>query len=109
MHHHVLNAAPFSRLARCSARKGKKAREAVGQSVVQLKQRARRKDFSEIRSMLAKQPFHAGVHADYRRDDYVFPRTQSLEMRAMSWEDRMPPLKHWGSNLIANLAWEIFA
>ncbi|HWA29732.1 MAG TPA: hypothetical protein VG867_01480 [Rhizomicrobium sp.] len=53
--------------------------------------------------------FYAGVHADYCRDDYIFPRTQSAQMRAMEWEDRLPPLKNWGGNLIANLAWEIFA
>jgi hypothetical protein len=29
-------------------------------------------------------------------------------MQEMAWE-RAAPLKHWGSNMIANLAWEIFA
>lgn len=52
---------------------------------------------------------YAGAHADYRREDYVFLRAQSPEMRQQEWEERMRPLKHWGSNLIANLAWEIFA
>ena len=52
---------------------------------------------------------YAGVHADYRREDYVFARSQSPEMRQQPWEDRMPPLKHWGSNLVADLAWQIFA
>ena len=66
-------------------------------------------DFNEISSQLRKAPRFAGVHADYRRDDYVFPRTQSLAMRELKWEERMQPLKRWGSNLIANLAWEIFA
>lgn len=81
----------------------------MGQSVVQFKKKTRRKDFSEIGSMLGKEPLYAGVHADYRRDDYIFPRTQSLEMRELPWEERVSPLKHWGSNIIANLAWEIFA
>jgi len=52
---------------------------------------------------------YAGAHADYRREDYVFARAQSPEMRQQEWEDRVPPLKHWGSNLVANLAWQIFA
>jgi hypothetical protein len=30
-------------------------------------------------------------------------------MQMMEWEDRMAPLKSWGGNLVANLAWEIFA
>jgi len=50
-----------------------------------------------------------GAHADYRRDDFVFPRTQSLEMRAAVWERRLRPIKPWGSNLVADLAFEIFA
>ena len=37
-----------------------------------------------------------GAHADYRRDDYVFPRTQSLTMRALPWERRIKPLSFWG-------------
>ena len=64
--------------------------------------------FSEFSASNSNQPAVAGVHADYRRDDYIFPRTQSLQMRAMTWE-RSEPLKHWGSNLVANLAWEMFA
>ena len=80
----------------------------MGTSVVQLKARPRRNDFNKSRPM-TREEFHAGVHADYCRDDYIFPRTQSLQMRALDWEERMKPLKHWGSNIIANLAWEIFA
>jgi len=49
------------------------------------------------------------AHADYRRDDYIFPRTQSLTMRLMEWEGRLKPIRPWGSNLVANLAWTIFA
>jgi hypothetical protein len=50
-----------------------------------------------------------GAHADYRREDFVFARTQSLAMRAMQWERRLKPIRPWGSNLVANLAFEIFA
>jgi hypothetical protein len=81
---------------------GQKASETMRAStVVRLKDWISEEDFDE-------RPQHAGVHADYRREDYIFPRTQSPQMRQMTWE-RAEPLKHWGSNLIANLAWEIFA
>ena len=50
-----------------------------------------------------------GANADYRRDDYIFPRQQSLAMRQMEWEDRLKPIRPWGSNIVANLAWTIFA
>ncbi len=49
------------------------------------------------------------AHADYDRDHYVFLRAQTRQMQMMEWEDRMPPLKSWGGNIVANLAWEIFA
>lgn len=49
------------------------------------------------------------AHADYRREDFVFARTQSLAMQAMKWENRLKPIRPWGSNLLANLAVEIFA
>jgi len=50
-----------------------------------------------------------GAHADYRREDFVFARTQSLAMQAREWENRLKPIRPWGSNLVANLAFEIFA
>ena len=50
-----------------------------------------------------------GAHADYRREDFVFPRTQSLAMRAREWEDRLKPMRHWAPNFVANIAFEIFA
>ena len=49
------------------------------------------------------------AHADYDRDDYIFLRQQTRQMQAMEWEDRMPPMKSWGGDIVANLAWEIFA
>ncbi len=50
-----------------------------------------------------------GSHADYRREDYIFQRTQSLEMRALEWENRLKPMHSWAPNFVANLAFEIFA
>ena len=51
----------------------------------------------------------AGAHADYRREDFVFARTQSLAMREMEWDGRLKPLKPWVPNFAANLAFAIFA
>ena len=48
------------------------------------------------------------AHADYRRDDYIFPRTQSLLTRALEWESRLKPKRPWGSDAVATLAWNIF-
>ena len=50
-----------------------------------------------------------GAHADYSRNDYIFPRQQSLAMREMEWEGRLKPLRSWGGNVVANLAWAILA
>jgi hypothetical protein len=50
-----------------------------------------------------------GAHADYRREDFVFARTQSLAMRACEWESRLKPMRPWAPNFVANLALEIFA
>jgi len=49
------------------------------------------------------------AHADYRREDFVFARTQSLEMRGLEWESRLKPLKPWVPNFAANLAFAILA
>jgi hypothetical protein len=87
--------------------RGQKASETVRTNAV-LKFKQPEEDFSESRTILRNRRQYAGVHADYRREDYVFARTQSPQMREMTWE-RARPLKHWGSNLLANLAWEIFA
>lgn len=50
-----------------------------------------------------------GAHADYRREDYVFQRTQSLEMQKMEWLDRLPPMKSWGGGMFVDLAQQLFA
>lgn len=36
------------------------------------------------------------AHADHRRSDFIFPRTQSLTMRAAPWENRIRPMRSWG-------------
>ncbi len=34
-------------------------------------------------------------HADYRRTDFIFNRTQSLEMKSAPWESRIRPRRTW--------------
>lgn len=38
-------------------------------------------------------------HADYRREDYVFARTQSRALSARDWESRGEPLHSWSEYL----------
>jgi hypothetical protein len=37
-----------------------------------------------------------GAHADYSRNDFIFPRTQSPALRATPWEHRIKPRLAWG-------------
>ena len=46
-------------------------------------------------------------HADYRRDDFVFQRTQSCSTRDVPWERRTPPLQSWDKLVYSSLG--IFA
>ena len=50
-----------------------------------------------------------GAHADYRREDFIFSRTQSPQLRELERESRIKPLKPWVPNFAANLAMAIFA
>jgi hypothetical protein len=34
-------------------------------------------------------------HADHRRSDFIFNRTQSLEMKSAPWESRIKPMRSW--------------
>ena len=34
-------------------------------------------------------------HADYRREDFMFARTQSSALRNLPWEHRTKPLQSW--------------
>ena len=47
------------------------------------------------------------AHADHRREDFVFPRTQSRAMREARWERRLPPLPRSLLTRAANAAAEI--
>jgi hypothetical protein len=47
--------------------------------------------------------FTIAAHANYRRDDFIFPRTQSLTMREARWEHRERPMRSWSEILAATL------
>jgi hypothetical protein len=98
---------PFSKLGRCFGM-GQESGTVKMNRIRKLAPRAseERRDFSYANSNDATR---IGAHADYRREDFVFARQQSLAMRQMEWESRLKPIKPWGSNLVANLAFEIFA
>jgi hypothetical protein len=38
-------------------------------------------------------------HANYRREDYMFPRTQSRSLNERRWERREGPLHSWSEIL----------
>jgi hypothetical protein len=42
---------------------------------------------------------HLSAHANYRREDYVFARTQSRQTGALDWETPTPPLHSWSEIL----------
>jgi hypothetical protein len=95
--------APFYRFVRYIAGRGRKREEAVhAVSINNCKPVRGRHTPRNDNGCIA-------VHAEYDRDDYVFLRAQTRQMQLMDWEGRMPPLKSWGGNIVANLAWEIFA
>lgn len=35
------------------------------------------------------------ANADYRRSDFIFPRTQSLSLRDAPWGRRLSPMRSW--------------
>lgn len=45
------------------------------------------------------QPNRLSAHAAYRREDYVFARTQSRQTAGLEWEERAPPLHSWSEIL----------
>jgi|GEM_PF-2031867 len=49
------------------------------------------------------------AHADHRREDFIFPRTQSRAMREMVWEQRLPPLRRSLLTRAANVAADMMA
>jgi hypothetical protein len=66
-------------------------------------------ELSELDESPCDEATFIAAHADYRREDFFFRRTQSPQMRSLKWESRLPPIKPWGSNLVADLAFSIFA
>ena len=73
------------------------------------KQTRRGADAIPANDISDESPQVIGAHADFRREDYMFQRAQSITMRALEWEDRVKPMRPWAPNFVANLAFEIFA
>jgi hypothetical protein len=44
-----------------------------------------------------------GAHADYRLQDYYFPRTQSRAMNAVKWGSRIKPMLSWSEIMLRGL------
>lgn len=42
-----------------------------------------------------KQGYTIGAHADFRREDFYFPRMQSRSMRETPWGERTRRMKSW--------------
>jgi len=60
-------------------------------------------------SVVVEEPtFAIGAHADYCREDFIFPRMQSRAMRETPWGERSKPMKTWseiaGIGLLFGLA-----
>lgn len=53
--------------------------------------------------------FHISAAADWRHEQLVFARQQSLAMRQMPWESRIKPLRSWGSLAVAWAAAAVLA
>ena len=49
------------------------------------------------------------AHADHRREDFIFPRTQSRAKREKAWERRQPPLRRTLRTRAANVAADMVA
>lgn len=41
-----------------------------------------------------------GAHADFRLEDYFFPRTQSPSLSRLKWESRIKPMHSWGEFVV---------
>ena len=59
-------------------------------------------------AVVEERTFAIGAHADYCREDFIFPRMQSRTMRDTPWADRTKPMKSWseiaGIGLLFGLA-----
>jgi hypothetical protein len=48
------------------------------------------------RSAFGRKAIVIGAHADFRPQDFRFPRTQSRLLSEAKWESRIQPLHSWG-------------
>lgn len=52
-------------------------------------------EFEQLEEIVER-PLTIGAHADYCREDFIFPRMQSRTMRETPWGERAKPMKSWG-------------
>jgi hypothetical protein len=58
----------------------------------------------EIEEKIEERPVAViGAHADYCRDDFIFPRMQSRTMRETPWAKREKRLKSWGEIAVVGI------
>ncbi len=51
-------------------------------------------------SAYKRRPLLISAHADYRPQDFFFPRTQSLSLRDAEWESRIKPMHSWSEIIL---------
>jgi hypothetical protein len=56
--------------------------------------------FSHIGRSFNERARLIGAHADFRLDDYFFPRTQSLSLSKLRWESRIKPMHSWSGLIL---------
>jgi hypothetical protein len=49
----------------------------------------------EVPEQNEERAYTIGAHADFRREDFIFPRMQSRQMRETPWGTRARPMKSW--------------
>jgi hypothetical protein len=47
--------------------------------------------------------FHISAHADYRRSDHMFSRTQSPTLSQLEWQRPTPRLRSWSEVIVPTL------
>jgi hypothetical protein len=62
----------------------------------------------EVEEVIEERSITIGAHADYCRDDFIFPRMQSRAMRETPWGPRARRMRSWselaGIGLLFGLA-----
>jgi len=54
---------------------------------------------TKMKTKIRTPGYTIGAHADFRRDDFIFPRMQSRTMRETPWDTRTKPIRSWSALL----------